>query len=165
MNTRSWLARSPRNNFPLIGRLIWLVVEWLTLERRINAFISLTMQHRLIFFRLESARHSPCSSWSLTNNMLVLFSTLWLASAVLRAEGTLFQSDSAFIFDNISRPVRVSLIHPVTARISLRRDSSVCSLLTSPNLSPESVLLWTGSSVGFRSLELITVCRFNRRNN
>lgn len=97
--------------------------------------------------------------------MLVLFSTLWFAFVVLRGQGRALQSNSVIIFDNISRPlVRVPLIHVVTAMAS--QGFCWCLLaLASPNLAPESFVLCTDSSVGFRSLELITVCGFNRRNN
>lgn len=139
-------------------------------ERRIAAIISITLtMQRLIFFRLESARDSPCSSWTVPDNMLVLFSTLWLACAVLRGQGTAARRDSVIIFNNISCsdcPCVRSLIH-LTSRESASQGflRSACSPFASPNLAPKSALLWTGRSVGFRLLELIMVCGFNRRNN
>lgn len=118
-NTQRWLAYSVGNNFPLIGRLMWLVVEWLSLRGASLAIISLTLtMHRLMFFRLESAWEGPCSVWSRSGNMLVLLSTLWLACAVFRSQGT--RKDSVIIF---IRDISVSLRVFVHSSFH-RRDSA-----------------------------------------
>lgn len=124
-NTRRWLANFAGNNFPLIGRLMWLVVEWLSLRGASLAIISITLtMHRLIFFRLESARESPCSCWSRPGNMLVLFSTLWLACAVLGSQGTVARRDSVIIFNsNVSRSLRVFVHSSYNRESALSRDS------------------------------------------
>ena len=155
--SQQFLANWP---FDVIGR--WMA----QFERRISAIISITLtMHRLIFFRLESTRHSPCSSWSAPDKMLVLFSTLWLSCAVFRSQGTLAQCDFVIIFNNISRLSVCLVIHPQSRVRASQGFLSACSPFASPHLVPKSALLRTGRSVGFRSLELISVCGFNRRNN
>lgn len=166
LNARWWLAGFSRNNFPLIGRLMWLVVEWLTFERRISSIYN--TDHAsfaiLLDWKLSGTVHAALDLSSTTCSC----SLAHCGSLVLLAEAKVWRcnrNDSVIIFDTVFRPDRVPLIYRTTARILPRRYFGVYSLLASPNLAPQSVRLWTGSSVGFRSLELIMVCGFNRRNN
>lgn len=51
--------------------------------------------------------------------MLVLLSTLWLACAVLRGQGTAARRDSVIIFNNISCLSVCSVIHLIIANTRL----------------------------------------------